>query len=166
MVLKRINSPADLKGLSARELAVLASEIREYLVKTVSENGGHLASSLGVVELTIALHRAFNSPEDKIIWDVGHQCYAHKLLTGRKDKFDTLRQYGGLSGFPGARGKPARRLRRRARRHLGLGGAGHGPGARPARPEQPRRRRHRRRLPGRRHGPGGRQPRRAARAPG
>ena len=100
MVLDRINSPADLKGLNARELAQLASEIRQYLVKTVSENGGHLASSLGVVELTIVLHRIFNSPEDKIIWDVGHQCYAHKLLTGRKDSFSTLRQYHGISGFP------------------------------------------------------------------
>jgi 1-deoxy-D-xylulose-5-phosphate synthase len=100
MVLDRINSPADLKGLSVQELARLASEIREYLVKTVSANGGHLASSLGVVELTIVLHRIFNSPDDKIIWDVGHQCYAHKLLTGRKDTFSTLRQYQGISGFP------------------------------------------------------------------
>jgi 1-deoxy-D-xylulose-5-phosphate synthase len=100
MVFKKVNSPADLKSLSGRELTELASEIREYLIKTVSENGGHLASSLGVVELTIALHRIFNSPEDKIIWDVGHQCYAHKLLTGRKDSFSTLRQYHGISGFP------------------------------------------------------------------
>jgi 1-deoxy-D-xylulose-5-phosphate synthase len=98
-VLTRVNSPADLKKLSYRELPVLASEIREFLIRTVSANGGHLASSLGVVELTIALHRVFNSPEDKIIWDVGHQCYAHKLLTGRKESFATLRQYGGISGF-------------------------------------------------------------------
>ncbi len=99
-ILKRVNSPADLKGLNDRELPGLASEIREFLVQTVSENGGHLASSLGVVELTIALHRVFNSPEDKIIWDVGHQCYAHKMLTGRKEAFSTLRQYRGISGFP------------------------------------------------------------------
>jgi 1-deoxy-D-xylulose-5-phosphate synthase len=99
-VLKGVNSPADLKALAGRELPALAAEIREFLVTTVSENGGHLASSLGVVELTIALHRVFNSPVDKIVWDVGHQCYAHKLLTGRKDAFGTLRQYRGISGFP------------------------------------------------------------------
>jgi 1-deoxy-D-xylulose-5-phosphate synthase len=99
-VLNKVNSPADLKGLRSRELPALAAEIREFLIRTVSANGGHLASSLGVVELTIALHRVFNSPEDKIIWDVGHQCYAHKLLTGRKDSFSTLRQYKGISGFP------------------------------------------------------------------
>ncbi len=99
MVLERVQSPADLKGLSTQELTTLADEIRQYLVRTVSETGGHLASSLGVVELTIALHRVFNSPVDKIIWDVGHQSYPHKLLTGRRDAFSTLRQYGGLSGF-------------------------------------------------------------------
>lgn len=99
-VLNRIDSPADLKGLKQWELEQLAAEIRELLIQTVSLNGGHLASSLGVVELTIALHRVFNSPEDKIVWDVGHQSYAHKLLTGRKEHFATLRQYEGLSGFP------------------------------------------------------------------
>ncbi|MFH1016529.1 MAG: 1-deoxy-D-xylulose-5-phosphate synthase N-terminal domain-containing protein, partial [Chloroflexota bacterium] len=99
-MLNRINSPADLKGLSYRELRELATEIRELLVQTVSANGGHLASSLGAVELTIALHRVFNSPRDKIVWDVGHQSYAHKLLTGRRELFGTLRQYQGLSGFP------------------------------------------------------------------
>ena len=99
-ILDRVNSPADLKGLGYSDIAALADEIRQVLIATVSETGGHLASSLGVVELTIGLHRAFNSPEDKIIWDVGHQAYAHKLLTGRKDQFGTLRQYGGLSGFP------------------------------------------------------------------
>src|SRR4030042_1752924 len=99
-VLERVTPPADLKGLSSRELPALAAEIREFLVRTVSANGGHLASSLGVVELTVALHRIFHSPEDKIVWDVGHQCYAHKLLTGRREKFCTLRQYNGISGFP------------------------------------------------------------------
>ncbi|MFH1031512.1 MAG: 1-deoxy-D-xylulose-5-phosphate synthase [Chloroflexota bacterium] len=98
-ILDSLNSPADLKLLSPPELEQLASEIREELVATVSANGGHLASNLGVVELTIALHRAFNSPRDKIIWDVGHQAYTHKLLTGRKNRFNTLRQYEGLSGF-------------------------------------------------------------------
>jgi 1-deoxy-D-xylulose-5-phosphate synthase len=99
-MLDKINSPADLKGLSYPELSQLADEIRGELVNTVSNNGGHLASSLGAVDLTIALHRVFNTPADKIIWDVGHQSYAHKLLTGRRKRFDTLRQYRGLSGFP------------------------------------------------------------------
>ncbi|MFC1990114.1 1-deoxy-D-xylulose-5-phosphate synthase [Chloroflexota bacterium] len=98
-LLDSIDGPADLKPLTQRELKQLASEIREELVAVVSTNGGHLASNLGVVELTIALHRLFNSPQDKIIWDVGHQAYTHKLLTGRKHHFASLRQYGGLSGF-------------------------------------------------------------------
>ena len=97
--LDRINSPADLKKLAEPELKELASEIRQKLVSVVLDNGGHLASNLGVVELTIALHRVYNSPRDKIVWDVGHQAYPHKLLTGRKDSFATLRQFGGLSGF-------------------------------------------------------------------
>ncbi len=102
MVLKLldgIDSPADLKALKHQELEQLAAEIREELVATVSANGGHLASNLGAVELTIALHRIFDSPQDKIVWDVGHQAYTHKLLTGRRKRFASLRQYGGLSGF-------------------------------------------------------------------
>jgi len=98
-LLDNINQPGDLKTLTLPELETLASEIREELVSVVSTNGGHLASNLGVVELTIALHRAFNSPNDKIIWDVGHQAYTHKLITGRRTNFETLRQHGGLSGF-------------------------------------------------------------------
>ena len=98
-LLDRIDNPADLKLLTQQELQQLASEIREELVTVVSTNGGHLASNLGVVELTIALHRVFSSPQDKIVWDVGHQAYTHKLLTGRKNLFSSLRQYGGLSGF-------------------------------------------------------------------
>jgi len=98
-LLDGIDSPADLKKLSQRELKQLASELRQMLVDTITVTGGHLASNLGVVELTIALHRAFDSPRDKIIWDVGHQSYVHKLLTGRKKQFASLRQYGGLSGF-------------------------------------------------------------------
>lgn len=98
-LLDRIDDPADLKVLKPEELKQLASEIREELVAVVSNNGGHLASNLGVVELTIALHRVFDSPHDKIVWDVGHQAYTHKLLTGRRNSFATLRQYGGLSGF-------------------------------------------------------------------
>ncbi|HUV51938.1 MAG TPA: 1-deoxy-D-xylulose-5-phosphate synthase N-terminal domain-containing protein, partial [Dehalococcoidia bacterium] len=99
-VLDRISSPSDLRGLTVEELNQLADEIRCEMVNTVTKTGGHLASSLGVVELSIALHRVFDSPNDKIIWDVGHQSYAHKLLTGRRGRFDTLRQHGGISGFP------------------------------------------------------------------
>jgi len=98
-LLDRIDSPSDLKGLRQRELRQLADEIRQELVTTVTNNGGHLASNLGVVELTIALHRVFDSPRDKIVWDVGHQSYVHKLLTGRRRQFASLRQYGGLSGY-------------------------------------------------------------------
>ncbi len=100
MLLESINSPKDLKNLTDYSLKILAGEIRRYLIDTVAETGGHLAPSLGVVELTISLHKTFNSPIDKIIWDVGHQSYAHKLLTGRREQFKTLRQHNGLSGFP------------------------------------------------------------------
>jgi 1-deoxy-D-xylulose-5-phosphate synthase len=100
LILDRIKEPRDLKGLSLRELEVLASELRGRIIETCASNGGHLAPSLGVVELTIALHRVFDSPKDKIVWDVGHQAYAHKLLTGRNEAFGTLRTMGGLSGFP------------------------------------------------------------------
>ena len=97
--LSSIKSPADIKNLDEKELEVLSAEIREKLIRTVSKTGGHLASNLGVVELTLAIHRVFNSPEDKIVWDVGHQAYAHKLITGRYDVFDTIRQKDGISGF-------------------------------------------------------------------
>ncbi|HDD35664.1 MAG TPA: 1-deoxy-D-xylulose-5-phosphate synthase [Candidatus Desulfofervidus auxilii] len=100
MILERINSPADLKNLNLKELETLAKEIRQKIIETVSKTGGHLAPSLGAVELALALHYVFDTPKDKIIWDVGHQSYAHKLITGRKDKFHTLRQFGGISGFP------------------------------------------------------------------
>lgn len=103
MIIERISEPADLRSLSLAELETLAREIRELLVETVSRTGGHLAPNLGVVELTMALHLAFQSPEDKIIWDVGHQCYVHKILTGRRGQLATIRQYGGLSGFPKTR---------------------------------------------------------------
>jgi 1-deoxy-D-xylulose-5-phosphate synthase len=95
-----INSPRDIKTLNYAGLKRLAAEIRELIISTVSQNGGHLASNLGVVELTIALHRVYDSPADKIIWDVGHQCYAHKLLTGRYAYFSSLRESGGIAGFP------------------------------------------------------------------
>ena len=100
MYLESIKSPSDLKNLSVSQLKELAKELRETIVETVSRNGGHLSSNLGVVELTIALHCVFNSPADKIIWDVGHQSYSHKILTGRYEKFSTLRKYRGISGFP------------------------------------------------------------------
>ena len=99
-LLDRINKPNDIKQLSRKELKPLAQEIREFLIEKVSHTGGHLASNLGCVEITMALHRIMDFPEDKIIWDVGHQSYVHKILTGRKNEFDTLRQFGGLSGFP------------------------------------------------------------------
>ena len=99
-LLERIHGPEDLRGLSLGELNQLSRDIRQLIISTVSRNGGHLASNLGVVELTIALHLVFNSPEDRIVWDVGHQCYAHKLITGRAAEFGTLRKLGGLAGFP------------------------------------------------------------------
>jgi 1-deoxy-D-xylulose-5-phosphate synthase len=100
MILDKVNNAQDLRALPQQELAPLAAEIREEILKVVSETGGHLASSLGVVDLTIALHYAFDTPRDRIVWDVGHQAYAHKILTGRRSQFPTLRQYGGISGFP------------------------------------------------------------------
>jgi 1-deoxy-D-xylulose-5-phosphate synthase len=99
-LLSNINSPEDLKKLDFSSLKKLSDEIREFLINNILKTGGHLASNLGVVELTLALHRSFSVPKDKIIWDVGHQCYVHKMICGRKDKFGTLRMKGGLSGFP------------------------------------------------------------------
>ncbi|HXC92919.1 MAG TPA: 1-deoxy-D-xylulose-5-phosphate synthase [Geobacteraceae bacterium] len=99
-ILDTIDSPADLKRLSIKELETLAAELRKFLLETISDTGGHLASNLGAVELTLALHYCFNSPDDSFIWDVGHQAYTHKILTGRRDRFHTQRQFGGLSGFP------------------------------------------------------------------
>ncbi|MER1999096.1 MAG: 1-deoxy-D-xylulose-5-phosphate synthase [Lysinibacillus sp.] len=100
MDLNKISSPSFLKGLSHKQLEALAGEIRKFLIEKCSKTGGHIGPNLGVVELTIALHKVFNSPEDKFLWDVGHQAYVHKILTGRASEFDTLRQYKGLCGFP------------------------------------------------------------------
>ena len=100
MVLRDIHSPADLKRIPVDQLPPIADQLRDYIIDTLSSHPGHLASSLGTVELTIALHYVFNAPDDKLIWDVGHQAYAHKILTGRGDRFSTIRTYGGLSGFP------------------------------------------------------------------
>src|ERR1700674_2071314 len=102
-VLDRITSPADLRALSDSELRALAEEIRQFLVATVSKTGGHLGPNLGVVELTLALHRVFDSPRDILLWDTGHQAYVHKIVTGRRDAFATLRQRDGLSGYPSRR---------------------------------------------------------------
>jgi 1-deoxy-D-xylulose-5-phosphate synthase len=98
-ILKNINSPLDIKNLENKELIQLAEETRKFIIENVDKTGGHLAPSLGVVELTIALHKVFNMPKDKIVWDVGHQAYAHKIFTGRRDVFCTNRQFKGISGF-------------------------------------------------------------------
>ncbi|GAA3651389.1 1-deoxy-D-xylulose-5-phosphate synthase [Asaccharospora irregularis] len=98
--LNKVNSPEDIKTMSTEEIDLLAKDIRKFLVKSVSKTGGHLASNLGIVELTLALHKVFDSPKDKIVWDVGHQSYVHKIVTGRKNDFSSLRQLNGLSGFP------------------------------------------------------------------
>ncbi len=98
--LDKVNSPKDIKDMNVEEMDLLAKDIRKFLVRSISKTGGHLASNLGVVELTLSLHKVFDSPKDKIVWDVGHQSYVHKILTGRKDEFTTLRQFNGLSGFP------------------------------------------------------------------
>ena len=99
-LLESVHGPADVKALPAAELPTLAAEIRDFLVQKVSRTGGHLGPNLGAVELTIALHRVFDSPRDRIVFDTGHQAYVHKVLTGRQAGFDTLRQRGGLSGYP------------------------------------------------------------------
>lgn len=106
MVLDKIQKENDIKALSEDELPILCQEIRSFLVESISKTGGHLASNLGVVELTVALHLSFDLPKDKIIWDVGHQSYTHKLLTGRREDFGTLRQFGGISGFPKGKESP------------------------------------------------------------
>ena len=99
-LLAQINSPDDMKDLDAIQLVTLTEELRQYIIDTVSVYGGHFGASLGVVELTVALHHVFNTPDDQLIWDVGHQAYGHKILTGRRDNFHTNRFYKGLSGFP------------------------------------------------------------------
>src|SRR5580700_5762153 len=99
-LLQTVNSPADLKKLSREQLQQLSEELRQYIIDVVSIHGGHFAASLGVVELTVALHYVFNTPYDQLVWDVGHQAYGHKILTGRRDSFPTNRKYHGISGFP------------------------------------------------------------------
>lgn len=99
-LLDKINYPKDLRKLKKEQLYRLSQELREFILTTVSSTGGHLASNLGSIELTIALHYVYNTPEDLLVWDVGHQSYSHKILTGRRDKMSSLRQYNGLAGFP------------------------------------------------------------------
>ena len=99
-LLSLIDSPADLRALKASELPRLADEARRFLIETVATTGGHLAANLGTVELTLALHYVFNTPEDRLVWDVGHQSYLHKIITGRREQMGSLRQKGGLAGFP------------------------------------------------------------------
>jgi 1-deoxy-D-xylulose-5-phosphate synthase len=99
-MLESIKGPQDLQGLSLEQLGELSDEIRQLLINAVSKTGGHLGPNLGVVELTLAIHRSFNSPEDVVLFDTGHQSYVHKMLTGRADQFDSLRQRGGLAGYP------------------------------------------------------------------
>ncbi|MEE1097215.1 MAG: 1-deoxy-D-xylulose-5-phosphate synthase N-terminal domain-containing protein, partial [Bacteroidales bacterium] len=99
-LLQKINSPSDIKDFSIEELSQLSNELREYIIEVLSENPGHLASSLGTVELTVALHYIYDVPMDSLVWDVGHQAYSHKVLTGRRDAFENIRKFNGLSGFP------------------------------------------------------------------
>ena len=99
LLLDKIDQPSDLKKLNAQQVEKLCAEIRHFMLENISKTGGHLASNLGTVELTVALHRVLETPKDKIVFDVGHQCYTHKILTGRKDAFGQLRQFGGISGF-------------------------------------------------------------------
>ncbi len=99
-LLKTIDQPSDLRALERKQLLELAAELREFLIDSVSKTGGHLSSNLGTVELTIALHYIFDTPNDRLVWDVGHQTYSHKILTGRREQMATLRQYHGLAGFP------------------------------------------------------------------
>ncbi|MBC7547052.1 MAG: 1-deoxy-D-xylulose-5-phosphate synthase, partial [Polaromonas sp.] len=99
-LLDTLDGPANLRNLPRAQLRRVADELRSYLLESVSKTGGHLSSNLGTVELTVALHYVFNTPEDRLVWDVGHQTYPHKILTGRREQMSTLRQFGGLSGFP------------------------------------------------------------------
>ena len=131
MILEQINGPEELKALPPEDLKILAQEIRTFLIEKISHTGGHLASNLGVVELTIALFKTLNLPEDKVIWDVGHQSYTHKILSGRMAEFDELRQYGGLSGISQAKGESLTiPLTQGHSSYLHIRWIGHCPGAR------------------------------------
>ena len=164
-ILPTLHGPADLRGLTQAQLEQLAGEIRETIISTVATTGGHLGSSLGVVELTIALHRLLESPRDRIVWDTGHQAYPHKLLTGRFERFGTLRSVGGVGRFSAAVRIGARRLRRRARRDRPLDRSGSGDCAGPAPRARADRGRRRRRSDHERAQPRGAQRHRPAEDP-
>ena len=129
-LLDGIATPADLRHLPVNKLPALARELREFLIQSVSTRGGHFAAGLGTVELTVALHYVYDTPRDLLVWDVGHQAYPHKVLTGRRDRLHTIKQDGGLAPFPTRGGERVRHLRRGAFEHLDLGRARHGGGAR------------------------------------
>ena len=126
-LLQAINSPQDVRALPIEQLEPLCEELRSYLLESVAGTGGHLSSNLGTVELTVALHHVFDTPNDRIVWDVGHQTYPHKILTGRRERMKTLRQLGGLSGFPQRRER-IRFFWYRALEHVHFCSAGHGAG--------------------------------------
>ena len=151
-LLGNLQLPEGLKELSYQELEAVAAEIRELLISTIARTGGHLAPNLGVVELTLALHRVFNSPQDKIIWDVGHQSYVHKLLTGRLSRFSTLRQLGGISGFPRPEESEHDAFCHRSQQHLHFGGCWFGKSPGPLRGAPQDHRRDRRRFDDRGNG--------------
>jgi deoxyxylulose-5-phosphate synthase len=151
-LLETINDPADLRQLPRAQLKAVADELRACVLDNVARTGGHLSSNLGTVELTVALHYVFNTPDDRLVWDVGHQTYPHKILTGRRDRMPTLRQLGGLSGFPAARRERIRHVWHGALVHQHLGCAGHGPGVAPEGGATPLRGHHRRWRDDRRHG--------------
>ncbi len=127
--LSRIATPTDLRAFPEAELPAIAQELRSYLVDTVSTVGGHFGAGLGVIELTVALHYLYETPADRLVWDVGHQCYPHKILTGRRDTIHTVKQQGRRRALPAPRGKRLRHLRRRPFLHLDFRRAGHGGGA-------------------------------------
>ena len=151
-LLDTIRTPDDLRKLKIEQVRQVADELRQETIDAVSVTGGHLGAGLGVVELTIALHYVFDTPRDRLIWDVGHQAYPHKILTGRRDRIRTLRTGGGLSGFTKRSRERLRPVRRRALLDLDLGRPRHGGGARPLRRQEQRHRRDRRRLDVGRHG--------------
>src|SRR5450432_2303278 len=124
--LAKIDSPADLRKFGEGELPAIAGELRDYLIESVAGAGGHFGAGLGVVELTVALHYLFNTPEDRLVWDVGHQCYPHKILTGRRDKISTIKKKDGLAPFPKREESPFDTFGVGSFLHLDFGCAGHG----------------------------------------
>ncbi len=151
-LLETIGSPSDLRRLPAAKLLDLATELRQFLIQSVSTRGGHFAAGFGTVELTIALHYVFNTPYDRLVWDVGHQAYPHKVLTGRREQLHTIKQDSGLAPFPTAQRERVRHLRRRPLQHLDQRRAGHGRSGCATRRESPGRCHHRRRRLDRGHG--------------